>query len=200
MHFYLILHNIRSLHNVGSIFRTADGAGVDKIFLTGYTGLPVDRLGKTRKEIHKVALGAEKVVEWQQYKNISELIKKLKREKIFVVALEQHPKSIDYKKFVNALSNISKQDTTIMHHSTTMHYSGRRKEQFEKQFEKQLRNKFKESNGLALVVGNEVRGLSNQILKKCDKIIEIPMHGEKESLNVSVATGIALYSIRDFLD
>lgn len=167
MNFYLILHNIRSLYNVGSIFRTADGAGVDKVYLTGYTGLPVDRLGKVRLEVHKVALGAEKYVEWQQYKNISDLIKKLKKEKFFVIALEQHSKAIDYK-----------------HFNTSMYGS----------------KDFKKASGLALIVGNEVRGLSKQILKKCDAVIEIPMYGKKESLNVSVAAGIALFSIRELVN
>lgn len=159
---FLVLHNIRSLHNVGSIFRTADCAGVNKIYLTGYTSAPIDIFGKTKKEIKKTALGAEKNVEWEKCKDIGKLILRLKKDpstklgsrKIKVIALEQDSKSINYKK-----------------------------------------NKPKFP--LALVVGNEVRGLSKQTLKKCDTIIEIPMHGKKESLNVSVATGIALFNLID---
>ena len=86
---YLILHNIRSLYNVGSIFRTADAAGVKKIYLTGYTPAPVDRFGKIRPEIHKTALGAETTVEWQKYKNIGLLIANLKKQKIRITAVEQ---------------------------------------------------------------------------------------------------------------
>lgn len=156
---YLILHNIRSLHNIGSIFRTADAAGVKKIYLTGYTPAPVDRFGKIRPEIAKTALGAEYTVEWEKYKDITRLISKLTEnssplngELFSVVAVEQSPKSVNYKNF-------------------------------------------KPRFPLALIFGNEVRGLSPQILKKCDKIIEIPMRGKKESLNVSVAAGIILFSL-----
>lgn len=95
---YLILHNIRSLHNVGSIFRTADAAGVKKIYLTGYTPTLINRFGKIRKEIHKTALGAEHAVQWQYYKNISGLFKKIKKERNYLVGVEQSPKSINYKK------------------------------------------------------------------------------------------------------
>ena len=159
--FFLILHNIRSLHNVGSCFRTGDGAGVSKIFLTGYTGAPEDRFGRSEKIIAKVALGAERSVLWERARDISRLIARLKKEKFFVVALEQSPKSVDYKKlFVKYGKAIKK------------------------------------SLGLALIMGNEVRGISKQILKKCDAVIEIPMHGKKESLNVAVASGIALFEVR----
>src|SRR3989344_937771 len=77
---YLILHNIRSMNNVGAIFRTADGAGVKKIFLTGYTPRPADEFGRARQEIHKTALGAERTVEWEYRRDIGKLIKKLKKK------------------------------------------------------------------------------------------------------------------------
>ncbi len=149
---YLILHNIRSLHNVGAVFRTGDATGVKKIYLTGYTPTPLDRFEKIRPEIKKTALGAEKFVKWEHCKNISTLLKKLKKEKIRLIAVEQDSKAINYKNL-------------------------------------------KINYPLALIFGNEVRGLSQQILKKCDKIVEIPMHGKKESLNVSVAAGIVLFSL-----
>jgi len=149
---YLILHNIRSLYNVGSIFRTADARGVKKIYLIGYTPAPIDRFGKIRAEIHKTALGAENTVNWESYRNISTLLKKLRKEKIFLVAVEQNKKAINHKS---------------------------------------LKARFP----VALIFGNEVAGISQKILKKCDKIVEIPMHGKKESLNVSVAAGIILFSI-----
>ncbi len=150
---YLVLHNIRSLHNVGSVFRTADASGVKKIYLTGYTPAPTDRFGKVRPEIHKTALGAEKFVKWEHCKKISALFKKLKKQKIRLIAVEQNNKAINYKKF-------------------------------------------KPYYPILLIFGNEVRGLSKNILAKCDKIIEIPMHGKKESLNVSVAAGIILFSLK----
>ncbi|MSR73287.1 TrmH family RNA methyltransferase [Candidatus Parcubacteria bacterium] len=95
---YVILHNIRSIHNVGSIFRTADAVGVTKIFLTGYTPTPVDRFSRPRKDLAKVALGAEKDIPWEYFKNPSGLIRKLRAVGVFVVAIEQAPRAINYKK------------------------------------------------------------------------------------------------------
>lgn len=152
----IIIHNVRSAYNVGSIFRTADGAGIEKIYLTGYSPAPAIKDSpyrtKAQKMLAKTALGAEKNVRWKKNKNLNVLIKKLKKEKFQVVALEQDEISVDYRNF-------------------------------------------KPNFPLALIVGNEVRGLDKRILKKCDKIIEIPMRGEKKSLNVSVATGIVGYKI-----
>ena len=148
----VIIHNIRSTYNVGSMFRTADTAGVSKIYLTGYTPSPVDRFGRYRRDISKTALGAEKSVPWEHYKEIGKTIKNIKKEGFYIIALEQVSQAIDYKKI-------------------------------------------KPKQKTALVVGNEVRGLSKVGLDKCDVVVEIPMHGQKESLNVSVALGIALFRI-----
>ncbi len=150
----LVLHNIRSVHNVGSIFRTADAAGVSKIFLSGYTPLPVDRFGLPRKDFAKVSLGAEHTIPWEQTKTFAQAIKKLKKENCFVVAVEQDKKSVSVFQY-----------------------------------------KAPANRPVALVLGNEVRGLSKSALKLCDAIVEIPMHGKKESLNVSVAAGIALFTL-----
>jgi len=149
---FLILPNIRSAYNVGSIFRTADACGISKIFLTGYSPAPEDRFGRRRKDISKSALGAEKIIEWEYRKNLEDLIEELKSKNIEIVAVEQDEKSIDYKNF-----NVKK-DT-------------------------------------AFVFGNEVEGISKNILKKVDKIIEIPMVGKKESLNVSVSAGVVLFRV-----
>jgi len=158
---YLILHRIRSAYNVGSMFRTADALGVDKIFLTGFTQRPSEKeyqwQTKAEKMLSKTALGADKYVSWSGVKNISTVIEKLKKEKIQIVALEQAINSIDYREF--------KMDP--------------------------------EKNGVALVVGNEPKGIDPRILSKCDTIIEIPMHGQKKSLNVAVALGVAGYRIFD---
>ena len=94
----LILHNIRSVENVGAMFRTADAAGIDKIYLTGYTPAPIDRFGRKRKDLAKSALGAEEYVVWEQKKSISVLISKLKKEGYCIIGIEQDKKSIDYKK------------------------------------------------------------------------------------------------------
>ena len=162
MDLYLILHNIRSLHNVGSIFRTADGTGVKKIYLTGYTPLPPDLFGKARKDLAKTALGAEKSVPWEQQKNLSPLIAKLKKEKLFIVSLEQAKRAVLYNEFLRRYAK-----------------------------------KIKRDKGIVLIVGNEVWGISPAVLKKSDAVMELPMYGKKESLNVSVATGIALYALRE---
>ena len=143
---YLILHNIRSAYNVGSIFRTADAAGVSKIYIGGYTPVP------DNPKVAKTSLGAEKSVAWEKVFNTWKAIDELKSKSVSVVALEQSASSKDYLKF---------------------------------------RPKFP----LAVIVGNEVKGLSPDILKRCDSVWHIPMRGKKESLNVSVATGIFVYNV-----
>ena len=145
-----ILHNIRSIHNVASIFRTADGAGVSKLYLTGFTPTPIDRFGKTREQFNKVSLGAEKSVSWEYVLSTTRLVNRLKKEGYIMYALEQSKQSINYRKV-------------------------------------KIREKF------ALVMGNEVRGIPKSLLSKIDNVIEIPMRGKKESLNVAVAFGVAVY-------
>jgi len=154
--FFLVLHDIRSAYNVGAIFRTADGAGVSKIYLSGYTPCPPDK-NKTHKTqadkmIEKTALGAEKNIPWEKCENLEKLLEKLRSKKIKIVALEKTKNSTDIKKF-------------------------------------------KISFPVALILGNEVDGISKDVLKKCDAIVSIPMRGKKESLNVSVAAGIAMYDL-----
>jgi len=150
----VVLHNIRSVYNVGAVFRTADAVGVSKIYLTGYTPTPLDRFERERKDVAKSALGAQKSVPWEYAKNISTVIKKLKKENFEIIAVEQSENSIDYK---------------------TLKLRARQK--------------------IAFLFGNEVRGVSKQLLEKCNKIIEIPMRGEKESLNVSVSAGVVLFRV-----
>ncbi|MCK5021825.1 MAG: TrmH family RNA methyltransferase, partial [Candidatus Pacebacteria bacterium] len=106
---YLILHNIRSTHNVGSIFRTADASGISKIFLTGYTPTPNDRFGREVGAISKTALGAEKNIPWEYFSRITSLIKKIKKEGVEIIGVEQSKESIDYKKI-----NINKKDTVFI--------------------------------------------------------------------------------------
>jgi len=179
----IVLDNIRSLFNVGSIFRTADAVGVEKIYLCGITPEPVDRFGRIRPQLAKVALGAEKTVEWEYNKSTANVLHYLKKpksrgelrpateEKYKIFAVEQDKRSIPYFKLKL------------------------KKSEFEK---------------TVLVFGNEVEGISKNILKKADKILEIPMRGAmvrqahhprclhrgKESLNVSVSAGIVMFGIR----
>ncbi len=153
---YIVLHNIRSAQNVGSIFRTADACGISKIFLSGYTPRPTDRFGREVGTISKTALGAEKTISWTYYTQVSSIFKKLKKEGVKIIAVEQDEKSIDYKKINPPAGG---------------------------------------KGDIAFIFGNEVKGVSKQLLKQCDQIVEIPMKGKKESLNVSVTAGIVLFRV-----
>ncbi len=146
------MQDIRSAENVGAIFRTADAAGIDKIYLIGYTPAPLDRFGRKRSDIAKSALGAEEFVLWEEKKSISALVMRLKKEGFQIIAIEQAKNSVDYKKVKLGMQN-------------------------------------------AFILGNEVGGVPKNILNACDVVAEIPMRGKKESLNVSVALGVALYGI-----
>jgi tRNA G18 (ribose-2'-O)-methylase SpoU len=157
----IVLDNIRSLFNVGSIFRTADAVGVEKIYLCGITPEPIDRFGRIRPQLAKVALGAEKTVAWEHSKNTANLLRDLKKEKCKIFAVELDKKSIPYFKAKIKRVDLSK---------------------------------------VVVVFGNEVDGISKNILKRVDKILEIPMAGKKESLNVSVSAGIVLFGIKYLTD
>ncbi len=141
-----IIENIRSLYNVGSIFRTSDGAHIENLYISGYTGYP------PRKEIDKTALGSVESVNWHRSEDPLAITGDLKKRNIQLVALEHTDRSIPY-------------------------------------------TEFEYSYPMCLVVGNEVSGVSKELLAECDAAIEIPMYGIKQSLNVSVAYGIVLYHI-----
>lgn len=149
---YVVLDNIRSIHNVGSIFRTSDCAGVSKIYLCGVTPSPIDRFGRKERAFHKVALGAEDNVVWESYKKTEQAIDLLKKAGVKIVAVEQSDNGINFKNYAVW-------------------------------------------GNTAFVFGAEVGGISADILKICDEIIEIPMRGKKESLNVSVSVGVVLFNI-----
>lgn len=142
----LVLDNVRSLHNVGSTFRTSDAFGVKKLFLCGITGAPPDR------EIHKTALGAELSVEWEYQKNSLELVTQLKEQGIKLYAVEQTTNSFMLQNIVEKLNS-----------------------------------------PIALVFGNEVNGVEQNVIDICDGVIEIPQLGSKHSLNVSVSVGVVLW-------
>ena len=154
----IVLHNIRSTHNVGSIFRTAEGFGVSKIILSGYTpypSLPGDtRLPHIREkltgQIHKTALGAETMVPFEYTETLN--LVALATAGYRIVALEQSPRSVDLRDYVAPPK-------------------------------------------IALLLGEEVHGISPELIAQCQDIIEIPMKGQKESFNVSVAGAIALYEL-----
>jgi 23S rRNA (guanosine2251-2'-O)-methyltransferase len=94
----VIFHNIRSAHNVGAMFRTAECAGVSKVFLTGHTPAPINRFGFPQKEVVKSALGAEALIPWESRKHIKPVIEHLKKDGYTIIALEQHADSVNYKK------------------------------------------------------------------------------------------------------
>lgn len=144
------LHNVRSAYNVGSIFRTADAAGISHMFLTGYTPHPTDRFGRINKDISKTALGAERTLPWSTASSPMRLATLLKHEGRRIVGIEQDTCAISFRAHTH-------------------------------------------SNTDVFLLGNEVRGLSPQMRALCDVLIEIPMRGTKESLNVSVAAGIVLF-------
>jgi 23S rRNA (guanosine2251-2'-O)-methyltransferase len=151
-----ILHNIRSVINVGAIFRTCDAAGISKVYLTGITPTPLDRFGRTRTDLAKAALGAEKTVAWELLNDPEVALEKLKKENYKIIAIEQSSTSVDYKK---------------------------------------ARGQIDPKENVAFLIGNEVEGLPPEILNQCDIVAEIPMKGQKESLNVSTAFGIAVFRI-----
>ncbi len=162
-----ILYNIRSAHNVGSMFRTADAAGIERLYLCGITASPVkpaghgavrptDMLGSARKSLEKTALGAEKTVPWEKCGRIADCIRRLKADGYGICAVELAKDAVPY----HAASFLKKN-----------------------------------TDKLAFIVGNEVKGLPKTVLAKCDAVVCIPMHGAKESLNVAVAFGIIAFEI-----
>lgn len=154
----VVAHNIRSTHNVGSLFRTCEGFGVERIILSGYSPYPHTKndarlphiTEKLTSQIHKTALGAETMVPFE-YNEIPD-IRSLRTKGYRIVGLEQAKSSIPLSDYVP-------------------------------------------QQKLVLVIGEEVHGIDHDLLEECDDIIEISMVGQKESFNVSVATGIALYAL-----
>ncbi len=144
----IILDNIRSLNNIGSVFRTADAFLIEKIYLCGITATP------PHKDIQKTALGATDTVDWEHKKDTLQLIQDLKSQDIKVISIEQA------------------ENATLLHDFTI------------------------ESNQkYAIVFGNEVKGVQQQVVSESDAVIEIPQHGSKHSLNISVSSGIVIWDL-----
>lgn len=144
----VVLDNIRSCNNIGSVFRTSDALLIEKIYLCGITATPPN------KEIHKTALDAEKSVDWEYFGKTEEAIKKLKQEGFKIFAVEQVENSIPLPDFQPG-----------------------------------------KNEKLALVFGNEVKGVQQKVVNLCNGAIEIPQYGTKHSFNVSVSAGIVLWDI-----
>lgn len=160
MSLVVIAHNLRSTHNVGSIFRTCDGFGVDRLYLTGYTPYPTQpgdqrlphEAEKLSRQIHKTALGAETSLPFEHRPSVEALLDQLRADGYRLVGLEQDPRS-------------------------------------------QPLASYRPSARLALLLGEEVAGIAPELRQRLDDLVEITMHGRKESFNVSVAAGIALYGL-----
>lgn len=144
----VILDNIRSLNNIGSVFRTADAFLIEKVYLCGITATP------PHKDIQKTALGATETVEWEYVEDTISLIKQLQEKKIEVLAIEQAEGALMLNKF------LPKNDKTY-----------------------------------AVVFGNEVKGVQQEVVTASDGIIEIPQLGNKHSLNIAVSTGVVLWDL-----
>lgn len=151
---YVLLHDIRSSHNVGAMMRTGDAIGVTKFYFSGFTPTPLDRFHRPVKEIAKTALGAEKTIPWQYNKSPLDIIKALKIDGFYIIGLEQDIRAIDYKSIVAP--------TKVL-----------------------------------VIVGSEVDGISPQLKEMCDVLTDIPMYGNKESLNVATAFGVFMFRIFD---
>lgn len=145
---YAVAENLRSMYNVGAMFRTSDAACIRELLLCGYTACP------PRKEIDKTALGATETVPWRHFATGTEAVKYLKSQGVYIIALEHCHES----------RNLLEMDYPFP---------------------------------VALVVGNEVEGISDETLALCDCAAEIPMYGMKQSLNAAVAYGIAIYRLMD---
>ena len=141
----IVLDNVRSLHNVGSVFRTADAFLIEAVYLCGITATP------PHAEIHKTALGAEDTVDWTYFENTLDAVTELKQKGYHIAAVEQA-------------------ENSIMLDQLTL-----------------------ENKKYAVVLGNEVKGVDQEVMNQCDSCIEIPQFGTKHSLNVSVTSGIILW-------
>ena len=144
----VVLDNIRSLNNIGSVFRTSDAFVIEKIYLCVITATPPN------KEIHKTALGATESVNWEYVEDTVALVEKLKAESVKVLAIEQAEQSIKLQDF-----------------------------------------KIDLDQKYAVVMGNEVKGVQQEVVSACDYCVEIPQYGTKHSLNISVTTGIVLWDL-----
>jgi 23S rRNA (guanosine2251-2'-O)-methyltransferase len=144
--FIIVLDNVRSLHNVGSAFRTADGFAVEAIYLCGITAQPPHR------EIEKTALGATQSIQWQYFEDVAKAVAHLKKNNFEIIAIEQAENSVSLSDFYPE--------------------KGKR---------------------YALFFGNEVNGVSNEVMQNIDACIEIPQFGTKHSFNIVISTGIVLW-------
>ena len=162
----VVLDNVRSQHNVGAVFRTADAFLLEGLYLCGITPKP-DTLS-TNNDLHKTALGAEQTVSWQAFAETMEAVKTLQARGYKVYAVEQAHHSITLEQAAEEVKNA--QLSTLNAQPSTL-------------------------NGIAIVLGHEVFGVAQEVVDACNGCIEIPQYGTKHSLNVSVTAGIVMYAL-----
>ncbi|MCB0459535.1 MAG: RNA methyltransferase [Flavobacteriaceae bacterium] len=144
----VVLDNIRSLNNIGSVFRTSDAFLIEKIYLCGITAKP------PHKDIHKTALGATETVAWEYVEDVLELVKNLQKEGVVIASIEQADNSVALQNFIP-----------------------------------------EKDKKLAVVFGNEVKGVQQKVVSASDFCVEIPQYGTKHSLNISVSCGVVLWDL-----
>ena len=178
----LVLDNIRSAHNVGSAFRTADAFGVDKIYLGGICPVPPS------PELHKVALGAEEVVPFEHVSDVVDLVHRLQGEGYTVIAVEQTVNSVKLDEFQKAGGDTDSVNQVGGDIDSSEHRPFYCEEESVSSPTKTKSSKY------ALVFGNEVAGVQQEVVDACDFALEIPQKGTKHSLNVSVSIGVVLWA------
>ena len=180
----VVLDDVRSLYNVGSVFRSCDAFRVEAVYLCGITATPPNT------EIHKTALGGEDSVDWEYFKTTEEAVEKLKQKGYFVYSIEQVEGSTKLQNLPEAHEELFKQE--------------KESEKQEKESEKQGKESEKQENsslpkGYAVIFGNEVKGVKQNIVDMSDGCLEIPQFGTKHSLNVSVTAGIVVWDFAKLL-
>lgn len=183
----VILNNLRSSQNVGAIFRTAEAAGCEKIYCCGITPAPLDRFGRPNSRLLKASLGAEKYLAWEKIKSATKLIDELKKQGYQILVLEQDKKSVSLFDFGVCCCPRAHEGRRAFARWSA---SARKRGNLECG---ESENHRASAQNFVLILGNEINGLPRAILNRADKILEIPMAGRKESLNVAVAFGIAIF-------
>lgn len=166
----VVLDDVRSLYNVGSVFRSCDAFRVEGVYLCGITATPPNA------EIHKTALGGEDSVDWEYFKTTEEAVEKLKEKGYFVYSIEQVEGSTKLQNLPDAHQKIFRQPSEQEKQENTSH-----------------------STGYAVIFGNEVKGVKQDVVDMSDGCLEIPQFGTKHSLNVSVTAGIVVWEFAKLL-
>ena len=169
----VVLDNVRSQHNVGAVFRTADAMRIERVVLCGICCCPPNQ------EIHKTALGAEESVEWQYYKETLDAVRDLKAQGYTVYAVEQAHDSTTLENVAESLTAKRSYSETVLQRSGHTGEAGH--------------------DRIAVVLGHEVFGVQQEVVDHCDQCIEIPQYGTKHSMNVSVTAGIVMYRLASSL-